>query len=93
MNKTQFQPTGPELEANDDEAEVKPTRIDRCETCKYADASDDGFLLCRRRPPSSHAIVGAGPNGPRVLGTVTSLPRVSPHEWCGEWLPKNAIAS
>jgi hypothetical protein len=93
MDKTKFQPAGPELEEAD-EAQA-PKRIDRCQLCKYGDVDTEGegFMLCRRYPPRAQAILGAGPNGPRVLGTVASSPRVSPNDWCGEWVPRMAIAS
>jgi hypothetical protein len=90
MEKSKFQPVGRELAEND-----KPTRVDCCATCKFGDVDTegDGFLLCRRNPPRATPIIAGSPTGPKVLGTISSLPRVGPNEWCGEWSPAMAIAS
>jgi hypothetical protein len=59
---------------------VSDERAERCETCRFWLAVEDGTGLCRRRPP---VVV---PKAERLTNDVNSLsPETWAYDWCGEY--------
>lgn len=53
-----------------------------CRNCGWSHKGPEG-IECREAPPQVQAVVAATPQGPRVMGRVTSFPVVEPEWFCG----------
>lgn len=67
----------------------KPTRAERCETCRYLREGRDGWYECHRREPQ---ISIRRECDDEAISTVSLWPRAMLTDWCGEFAPKKQAA-
>lgn len=60
-------------------------RPQSCLTCALKERDSAGDLYCRARPPIVTPVIAVGKEGPQLMGSFSTFPKVEPDWWCGEW--------